>query len=105
VKTSCWGLPLWATLSDQRDQELIEAFHAKRPLRLPENAWKSGNTLWLMELVSPFASLENKLIDKMMGELARSVFQGRQFRCVRFNPDREERELVTLSSYELPYYL
>src|SRR5262245_54557524 len=53
------GVAIWARLSEEAER-CLEAGE-----RLKPDDWRSGERVWLVELVSPFATPENKLIEAM----------------------------------------
>ncbi len=79
------GVALWGFVS-----ESVEARLAAGPLTrahpLNEGDWASGGRLWLVELVAPFATAENRHIEVMFGDLLTGPFQGREFRVRSVDP-------------------
>ncbi|MCH2546938.1 MAG: toxin-activating lysine-acyltransferase [Alphaproteobacteria bacterium] len=67
------GFALWAHLAEEVESRLTE-LNKKAP-----NEWQSGDRLWLIELVSPFHTEENKLNESMTADLAKNVFKGKKF--------------------------
>jgi cytolysin-activating lysine-acyltransferase len=59
------GLALWASVSDEVDDRLKAGVSRLAPLD-----WKSGETLWLIDLVAPFGGAERMLKDLAEGALA-----------------------------------
>jgi cytolysin-activating lysine-acyltransferase len=68
------GLVLWASVSDETDARLS----ADVPIRLRPDEWKSGNNLWLVEMVAPFGGQ-----DEMLADCAIVVFGGKPFKYQR----------------------
>lgn len=58
------GVALWARVSDEVEKRLTEGNS-----RLAPKDWKSGETLWLVDIVAPFGGQE-----AMLRELKRRVF-------------------------------
>lgn len=83
------AVALWASVSDEVEKELI----AGRP-RLRPNEWKSGNNLWLIDLVAPSVSNGSKAAEALVQEMASKVFQGRRFKMRAF--DSKTREMKTM---------
>ena len=71
------GLAMWATLSDEADQRMRAGGSRLRP-----DEWRSGENLWLVELIAPFGGQ-----DEMLADLAKNVFPGRSFRFHVATPD------------------
>lgn len=62
------GLALWAWLSEEAEKKLEAGLGRLRP-----DEWKSGDRLWLVDLVAPGATAENKLTEKMLGDLLQTL--------------------------------
>jgi cytolysin-activating lysine-acyltransferase len=58
--------------------------------------WKSGDRLWLLELISPFANAENKLSETMLLDLVKGPFAGKSFSLHRNDPESGARIKITL---------
>jgi len=71
------GVALWARLSEAAEAKLDTG----DPLT-PEE-WNSGDRLWLVELISPFATAENKLTEIMLLDLIKGPFKGERVRMHR----------------------
>ena len=69
------AVALWASVSDEVEKELA----AGRP-RLRPNEWKSGDNLWLIDLVAPSIPNGSKAAEGLVQEMASKVFQGRRFK-------------------------
>jgi cytolysin-activating lysine-acyltransferase len=63
------GLAIWASVSDAVDSRLRAA---EQPVNLALDEWKSGETLWLIDLVAPSA-----IAGDMLREIDEKVGQGR----------------------------
>lgn len=84
------GLALWAFLSEEAEARLEAGG------RLSVEDWTSGDRLWLVEMISPFATPENKLTEVMLVDLINGPFQGRVFSLHRTDPATGERKKVTV---------
>ena len=90
------GFALWATFSEEVEARFKEQAAAGQGVRLRPQDWKSGDRLWLIELVAPFATAENKLQDAMLADLVQGVFKGKSFKLHTTDPStgkREEKEV------------
>ncbi|WP_404712182.1 toxin-activating lysine-acyltransferase [Sphingomonas sp. MMS24-J13] len=67
------AVAIWAFVSDEADERLEAGGY-----RLRADEWKSGDNLWLIELVAPFGAQEEILLD-----LSRNVFPDRSFKFHR----------------------
>jgi cytolysin-activating lysine-acyltransferase len=63
------GLAIWASVSDAVDRRLRAA--KEQPVNLALDEWKSGETLWLIDLVAPSA-----IADEMLREIDEKVGRG-----------------------------
>ena len=68
------GLVLWASVSGETEARLA----AGGPARLRPDEWRSGDRLWLVEIVAPFGGQE-----EMLADCAAVVFGGKPFKYQR----------------------
>ncbi|PWC53344.1 hypothetical protein TSO221_11035 [Azospirillum sp. TSO22-1] len=64
------GLALWAIVSEEVEKRLTAGV-----IRLAPAEWKSGDRLWLVELVAPFGG-----VDAMIEDLKTTVFHDKTFK-------------------------
>lgn len=83
------GVALWAFVSETVEQRLAAGG------RLGANEWRSGDRVWLVELVAPFGQQE-----AMLEDLRASALADRRFRFLRTNA-RGRRETVTLDGQQV----
>lgn len=57
---------------------------------------KPGGELWLVELVAPFHTDENKHRDIILLDLLKTEFQGKEVRMTHINPKTQKKEVLTL---------
>ena len=74
------GFALWAYLSEEAETRMTTAVASGGGARLRPGDWKSGDRLWLIELVAPFATPDNKLTEAMIADLVRNVFGDKKFK-------------------------
>jgi cytolysin-activating lysine-acyltransferase len=74
------GVAIWAKLSEDAEARL------DRGERMRAEDWQSGDRLWLIELISPFATAENKLSHAMMFDLMQGPFKNTPFNLHRTDP-------------------
>lgn len=84
------GIAIWAELSEQAEAKL------ERGERLLAADLRSGDRTWLVEMVTPFATLDAKLADVMLLDLVRGPFQGKIVNLHRTDPPTGRRDRVTL---------
>ncbi len=87
------GFALWAFLSDAAEQKL------QRGEALAPEDWTSGNKAWLIELMSPFANDENKLIAVMLTDLMQGPFKNTPFKMHRTDMATGQRATVTIDQH------
>ena len=76
------GVALWAFVSEEVEQRLAGGG------RLGSNDWRSGDRVWLVEIVAPFGNQE-----KMLEDLRKTALADRKFRYIRVQPNGK-RETV-----------
>ncbi len=79
------GFAMWANVSDEV-QKKLEAGIGK----LSGQDWKSGDNLWLIDIISPYGHA-----DQMLADLKQSVFKGKSFKYHRTSPDGA-REVIAV---------
>jgi cytolysin-activating lysine-acyltransferase len=87
------GVALWARLSEEAEARL------DRGEQLSAEEWESGDRVWLMELVAPFSTLENKLSHAMMLDLIQGPFANTPFSLHRIDPATGRREKVRMTMH------
>lgn len=86
------GFALRAQFSDEAEARFLEQVEAGRGARLRPQDWKSGDRLWLVDLVAPFATPENKLVEAMLADLIENVFAQKKFKFHVTDPATGKRE-------------
>lgn len=84
------GVALWGRLSASAEAK-VEAGE-----RLDAADWNSGDRLWLLELIAPYADADNKLAEAMLLDLVGGPFAGKSFALHRSDPATGERSKVTV---------
>ncbi|PQA87546.1 toxin-activating lysine-acyltransferase [Hyphococcus luteus] len=90
------GFALWAQFSEEAEARFKAQVEAGQGARLRPQEWKSGDRLWLVDLVAPQATPENKLVEAMLADLVQNVFGQRKFKFHVTDPatgNRTEREI------------
>lgn len=93
IETMPLGVAIWAKLSEAAEAKLERS----ERLTLPE--WKSGDRVWLVELISPFATQENKLSEVMLMDLMKGPFSNTPFNLHRTDPATGRREKIHMASH------
>ena len=91
------GLALWAKCSPQAEAKL------ERGMLEPENRltledWKSGDTIWLVDLIAPFANDENKHREIMIADLISGPLAGQAFKFHQTNPATGKRTVQSVAA-------
>jgi cytolysin-activating lysine-acyltransferase len=91
------GLALWAkcgaVAEGKLDRGMIEPEN-----RLTLDEWESGDRVWLVDLVAPFANNENRQREIMIADLISGPLKGIEFRFHQTNPLTGERTVQTVSA-------
>lgn len=87
------GVAIWARLSEEAEARL-EAGE-----KLKAEDWCSGDRVWLVELISPFATPENKLSEAMLIDLMQGPFKSTAFNLHRTDPSSGRRDKVHVASH------
>jgi cytolysin-activating lysine-acyltransferase len=90
------GVAFWGWLSEAAEDKL------EKGERLEAAEWKSGDRLWLMELISPFATPENKLTELMLADLIQGPFAGKRFSLHRTDPHSGKKDKISLGGEQPP---
>lgn len=85
------GVAFWAYLSEEAEAKLEAGGSRLRP-----DEWKSGDRLWLVDMVGPFATPDNKQTEAMLADLIKNVFGERKFKFHRTTQMTGKREIVEL---------
>ena len=83
------GVALWGLLSEKAEEKV------EKGERLEPDEWKSGDRLWLLELITPFATPENKLGEIMLADLINGPFAGKRFSLHRTDPATGRKDKIS----------
>lgn len=87
------GVAIWAKLSAEAEAKLEKGQH----LTMAE--WKSGDRVWLVELISPFATPANKLAEVMLTDLISGPFRDTAFSLHRMDPKTGKRDRIHMKAH------
>lgn len=87
------GVAIWAKLSEAAEAKL------ERGEKLAMEDWRSGDRVWLVEMISPFATPDNKLSQAMLIDLVQGPFKDVAFNLHRTDPATGRRDKVHVSSH------
>jgi cytolysin-activating lysine-acyltransferase len=91
------GLALWAETGAEGaaklDRGMIEPEN-----RLALGEWKGGEQLWLVDLIAPFATGDNRQRELMMADLIAGPLRGRAFNFHVTDPATGQRTVQTIEA-------
>ncbi|MEM6682753.1 MAG: toxin-activating lysine-acyltransferase [Pseudomonadota bacterium] len=90
------GYATWAYLSEEAEQKLITGADTGSGARLRPDEWKSGDRLWLVDMVVPTANAENKLAEACLADLLQGPLKGKKVKFHRTDPATGKRDVVEL---------
>lgn len=90
------GVAIWARLSQEAEARL------EKGERLTPQDWRSGDRVWLVELIAPFASADNRISEAMLLDLMQGPFHTTPFNLHRTDPATGRRDRVHIASHVKP---
>lgn len=99
------GVALWAYLTPEAEEKLKSGGGRLRPdewaldmkLDPQKGATRTpGGELWLVDLIAPFHTPDNKMADKMLADLVQGPFKGKKFKFHHTDPKSGERKVMEL---------
>ena len=90
-ETTPVGVALWASLSAEAEAKLNAGVGRLRP-----DEWKSGDRLWLVDLIAPFATPDNKMVEAMLADLMNTALKGQRFKFHKTDPTTGKRDTVEI---------
>jgi cytolysin-activating lysine-acyltransferase len=90
------GVAIWAKLSASAEAKL------EKGERLSHDEWRSGDRVWLVELISPFATPQNKMSEVMLLDLMQGPFRNEPFNLHRTDPTSGRRDKIRVASHLKP---
>jgi len=91
------GLALWAKCNPEAERKL-EGGMIEPENRLTLEEWSSGDKIWLVDLVAPFATNENKQREIMIADLISGPLAGKAFNMHVTDPNTGERKVNTIDA-------
>lgn len=87
------GVAIWAKLSEAAEAKLESGE------RLVLEDWRSGDRVWLVELITPFANAQNKIAEAMLLDLMQGPFKDVAFHLHRTDPATGRRDKVRVAAH------
>ena len=91
------GLALWAKC-DPRAEAKLEAGMIEPENRLTLDEWQSGERIWLVDLIAPFADQANRHREIMIADLISGPLRGQEFRFHLTDPATGQRTVQTVGA-------
>ena len=91
------GLALWARC-DPKAEAKLEGGMIEPENRLTFDEWKSGDRIWLVDLIAPFADQANRHREIMIADLISGPLRGREFRFHLTDPATGKRTVPTVGA-------
>lgn len=91
------GLALWAKCRPEAEAKL-ERGMIEPENRLSVDEWASGDTIWLVDLIAPFADETNRQREIMIADLISGPLKGREFKFHVTDPATGERTVRTVAA-------
>lgn len=91
------GLALWARCGEKAETKLQKGLRDPAG-RLTLEEWNSGDAVWLVDLVAPFADADNKHGEIMLADLVSGPLSGVSFKFHQTDVTTGERVVQTISA-------
>jgi cytolysin-activating lysine-acyltransferase len=91
------GLALWAKCGHEARAKL-EGGMVQPENRLTLEEWTSGDEIWLVDLIAPFANAENKQREIMFADLISGPLKGQAFKFHQTDPKTGKRMVQNVSA-------
>jgi cytolysin-activating lysine-acyltransferase len=89
------GLALWAKCAPEAERKLDRGM-IEPENRLTLEEWDSGDRTWLVDLIAPFATNQNRQREIMIADLISGPLKGVEFRFHQTDPATGERKVQTV---------
>ena len=91
------GLALWAKC-DPAAEKKLEGGMIEPENRLTLEEWTSGDKIWLVDLIAPFATNQNKQREIMIADLISGPLKGESFHFHQTDPATGKRTVQTVDA-------
>lgn len=75
------AVAMWANLNEEAESKLLVNGHIF-PSLLGEDDWKSGNNLWLIDIIAPFATKENRQLEIIFADIITGILKSKSFKMI-----------------------
>lgn len=91
------GLALWAKCGPEAEAKLDRGM-IEPENRLALEEWDSGDRIWLVDLIAPFATNQNRQREIMIADLISGPLKGVELRFHQTDPATGERKVQTVAA-------
>lgn len=91
------GLALWAKCGPEAEKKLEKGM-IEPGNRLTLEEWSNGERVWLVDLIAPFATNQNRQREIMIADLISGPLKGVEFRFHQTDPATGERKVQTVDA-------
>lgn len=91
------GLAVWAKCNGEAERKL-EAGMIEPENRLTLEEWKSGDRIWLVDLIAPFADATNRHRELMIADLISKPLAGKAFSFHQTDPNTGARTVQKVAA-------
>lgn len=91
------GLALWAKCNDEAERKL-EGGMIEPENRLTLEEWTSGDRIWLVDLIAPFADTTNRHREVMIADLISKPLAGKAFSFHQTDPNTGARTVQKVAA-------
>lgn len=91
------GLALWAKCSPEAAKKLDRGM-IEPENRLTLEEWNGGDQIWLVDLIAPFATAENRHREVMIADLISKPLVGKEFRFHQTDPSTGKRTVQVVGA-------
>jgi cytolysin-activating lysine-acyltransferase len=91
------GLAMWAKCNKTAEQKL-EGGMIEPKNRLTLEEWDSGPNIWLVDLIAPFATIQNRQRELMIADLISGPLKGQTFNFHQTDPTTGKRAVQTVEA-------
>lgn len=89
------GVAIWAMLDEAGESKVMQGLRTTNA-KLEDAEWTAGDHLWLVELVAPFSTAENRHAELMMADLVTGPFSERSFKMLSTDPHNSDQHVVAV---------
>ncbi|MGE6694803.1 MULTISPECIES: toxin-activating lysine-acyltransferase [Sphingobium] len=89
------GAALWAMLDEASERKVMGGLRDSN-VKLEDTEWTAGDHLWLIELIAPFATVENRHAELMIADLVTGPFSKRSFKMLNTKLNSSDQQVVEM---------